>query len=190
MANNYESEVAVKALLAEKTILFPTDTVWSVGCLPYATSALSQMLHLKRSTKAENFEVLFNSITQIKRFVPFLHPRLETLLAFHLRPLTMLVDGALGLPKELSNEEGLTAIRLVQDELSIQLIEEVESPIISIAANPEGAPFPNGFGSIRSDFLQGVDYIMKIRQKDLLTQAQLSVMVKLDEHENLIFLRE
>lgn len=190
MVNYYECDVAVKALLAEKTILFPTDTVWSIGCLPYALDALQQISTLKRTIKAENFEVLFDSIDQLKLFCPHLHPKLETLLSFHTRPLTMLLNNVNGLPTDVYDFYGQVNVRVVQDDLSKQLIKEAEQPIISIPASNEKNDYPHNFGAIPSDFLQGVDYIMKIRQRDVRENDQLAVQVRIDEQENLIFLRD
>lgn len=190
MVNYYECDVAVKALLAEKTILFPTDTVWSIGCLPYALDALQQISTLKRTIKAENFEVLFDSIDQLKLFCPHLHPKLETLLSFHTRPLTMLLNNVNGLPTDVYDFYGQVNVRVVQDDLSKQLIKEAEQPIISIPASNEKNAYPHNFGAIPSDFLQGVDYIMKIRQRDVRENDQLAVQVRIDEQENLIFLRD
>lgn len=190
MVNYYECDVAVKALLAEKTILFPTDTVWSIGCLPYALDALQQITSLKRTTKAENFEVLFDSIAQLKLFCPHLHPKLETLLSFHQRPLTMLLDQVKGLPTDVYDFYGQVNVRVVQDELSRQLIQSVAQPIISIPACHDNQAFPSNFGAIPSNFLQGVDYIMKIRHRDIRENDQLAVHVRIDEQENLIFLRD
>lgn len=190
MVNYYECDVAVKALLAEKTILFPTDTVWSIGCLPYALDALQQISTLKRTIEAENFEVLFDSITQLKLFCPNLHPKLETLLSFHERPLTLLIDRVQGLPTDVYDFYGQVNVRVVQDDLTKQLIREVEQPIISAPAAPNELAYPKNFGAIPSDFLQGADYIMKIRQRDVRENDQLSVRVRLDEYENLVFLRD
>lgn len=189
MVNYYECDVAVKALLAEKTILFPTDTVWSIGCLPYALEALQQITSLKRTIKAENFEVLFDSIAQLKLFCPYLHPKLETLLSFHNRPLTMLLDQVKGLPTDVYDFYGQVNARVVQDDLTRQLIQEVGQPIISIPACHDKEDYPSNFGSIPSDLLQGVDYIMKIRHRDIHQNDQLAVQVRMDEQENLIFIR-
>jgi L-threonylcarbamoyladenylate synthase len=190
MVNHYECDVAVKALLAEKTILFPTDTVWSIGCLPLAVDALQQISTLKREIRAENFEVLFDSIAQLKLYCPFLHPKLETLLSFHKRPLTLLVDQIEGLPTEVYDFYGQVNVRVVQDDLGRQLIGEVDQPIITMPAGNDEQDYPRNFGAIPSDFLQGVDYIMKIRQRDVREQDELSVKVRIDKQENLIFLRD
>jgi len=190
MVNHYECDVAIKALLAEKTILFPTDTVWSVGCLPYAKTALEQMIQLKPVFSGDQFEILFDSVDRLKMFVPFLHPKFQTLFAFHQRPLTVVINNARGFPQQVYNQHKQISIRIVQDPLCRHLIKEVDAPIITMPAASSNDNFPANFGAIRSDFLQGVDYVMKIRQRDLLEQAQLSVKVTLDGQEDFIFLRD
>ena len=190
MVNHYECDVAIKALLAEKIILFPTDTVWSIGCLPFASETLPQLVQLKRSGDPENFEVLFDSIDRLKIYVPMLHPKIETLFAYHRRPLTIAIRNVEGLPPMVYNKERRVAIRIVQDPACRHIIKEVDMPIISASACSVDEAYPINFGSIRSDIIQGVDYMMKIRQRDLNAQAQLSVKMQLDEQDEFVFLRE
>lgn len=190
MLNHYECDIAVKALLAEKIILFPTDTVWSLACLPDADQALRQILELKREKRAKNFEILFYSMDQLRSYCPNLHPRLDTLLVYHERPLTITLPGVQGLPDILYNERGEANVRVVQRGLSRQLIRGVQQPLITSAAGVNEDQYPRNFGAIPSNFLQSVDYIMKIRQRDVLEEDQLSVKVTLDAQGELVFLRE
>ncbi|HKK77679.1 MAG TPA: Sua5/YciO/YrdC/YwlC family protein [Saprospiraceae bacterium] len=190
MMNHYECDIAIKALLAEKIILFPTDTVWSMACLPAADQALWQILELKREKRAENFELLFYSLDQLRQYCPRLHPRLDTLLAFHERPLTVALANLQGLPEALYNHQGLVNIRVVKQRLSQQLIRAVEQPLVSTPASVNEDQYPRNFGAIPSNFLQTADYIMKIRQRDVMEEDQLSVKVRLNAQGELIFLRE
>lgn len=190
MMNYYECDIAIKALLAEKILLFPSDTVWSMACLPGAKQALKQILELKREKRAENFELLFDSLDQLRRYCPQLHPRLDTLLAYHQRPLTIAIPHLEGFPALVYNDQGLVNVRVVQQRLSQQLIQGIQQPLITTVASTEEEKYPRNFGAIPSNFLQTADYIMKIRQRDVLEEDQLSVKVRLDSQGELIFLRE
>ena len=148
------------------------------------------MLHLKNDNRREHFEVLFDSLPRLKNYAPLLHPKIETLLAFHQRPLTVVIQSPHLLPEAIQDERGAVSVRIVQDSLTQHLIQQVDAPIVSIAASAANEPYPVNFGTIRSDFIQGVDYVMKMRQKDLIGQARPSVKVQLDEQEDFIFLRE
>lgn len=190
MMNHYECDIAVKALLAEKIILFPTDTVWSMACLAEAEQALQQILALKREKRPENFELLFYSLDQLRTYCRDLHPRLDTLLVFHERPLTIALPGLRGLPAMLYNKQGLVNVRVVKQGLSRQLIRAVQQPLVASVAGVDEERYPRNFGAIPSNFLQAADYIMKIRQRDVLEEDQLSVKVALDAQGELVFLRE
>lgn len=190
MMNHYECDIAVKALLAEKIILFPTDTVWSLACLPHAEEAVQQILELKREKKAENFEILFDSLDHLKQYCPTLHPKIDTLLSFHQRPLTIAIPDLIGLPEVVYNRQGLVNIRVTLNSLSRQLIRAAGMPILTSIAGVDDRAYPKNFGSIPSNFLQSADYIMKIRQRDVLDEDELSVKIRLDEQGELVFLRD
>lgn len=191
LQNSYEFDVAVKALRAEKLVLFPTDTVWSLGCVPSAEPALDQITSLKRTQDPENFEILFESVEQLKHYFPALHPRLETLLSFHRRPLTLQLPGGRPLPQRLFDVQGEVAVRVVQDPLCAALIRTVGEPLVSSVAGIGEDPLPTHLGVIRSDFLQGVDYVLKLQEHFIpQSENQLSVKVRLDKKGNLVFLRD
>ena len=189
--NNYEFDVAVKALLADKLVLLPTDTVWSLACLPEADQSITQMSLLKRNEQAENFEVLFESIAQLKSFVPSLPPKLETLLSFHRRPLTLLLDGAQFLPAKIYDAQQRVAVRIVQDPICSSLIKVLRQPLISAIAATKTDALPTHLGVVRSDFLQGVDYVLKLEEQFQVHHEEgLSVKVRMDEYGELDFIRE
>lgn len=190
MTTDQDSVIAIKALLAEKIILLPTDTVWSMACLPEAEQAMPQMLELKRAKGAENFELLFYSPAQLKQYCPTLHPRLDTLLAYFERPLTMALPDMQGLPAVVYNEAGLVNVRVVRQPLLQRLIRAVRQPLVTTVASIDDAHYPEHFGAISSSFLQAADYIMKIRQREISRRGQLSVKVTLDAVGELVFLRE
>lgn len=190
MMNHYECDVAIKALLAEKIILFPTDTVWSLACLPYAYEAAEQILELKREKKAENFEVLFDSLARLKEYCPALHPKIDTLLSYHERPLTITITNPVGLPEVVYNSKRQVNVRISRSNLSRQLIRAARTPLLTTTASIDEQHYPKNFGAIPSNFLQSADYIMKIRQRDVHEEDQLSVKITMDEKGELVFLRE
>jgi L-threonylcarbamoyladenylate synthase len=190
MVQHYDFEELEKNLLSGGLVLLPTDTLWSIACLPSHPSSLPKLLQLKRQKYADNFELLVNSVAMLKQYVAHLHPRLETLLAYHLRPLTMIFDNPVNLPDEALDNYGQVHIRLVQDSFCATLLEQLNEPLMSSYAHIKDSTPPINFGAISSEIIQGVDYVVKYRQNDK-NMDELPVMVKLlEDQEELEFVRE
>ncbi|MBX2927542.1 MAG: Sua5/YciO/YrdC/YwlC family protein [Saprospiraceae bacterium] len=183
-------ESALRTLENGGIILFPTDTVWSLGCDPENTDTVQRLLRLVRRSDASGAEVLVPSLEALKQLVNRLHPRLETLLYFHQRPLTVLVDTPQRLPHTILTPEGQIAIRIVQDAFCKHLLETFAKPVFSVFAGIAGQPYPTSFGNISSEIIQGCNHVVRYRQMER-NAGMPSVMVRLSEvDEELEFLRE
>ena len=182
----YTHDILPKAFLAEKLVLFPTDTVWSIGCLVASEEARAEVDKLGQLAAGSTPECLFASVQQLKKYIPHLHPRLETLLHVHQRPLTLLVPAPASLP---ASRAGLVAVRVVKDHYCAELLHELDQPIYTIPAFTAAGETATHFGQISSDILSAVDYVDKFRQTDKSPQV-LSVMARLSASEELEFIRE
>ena len=182
-----KQSVTALAFKAEKLALFPTDTVWSVGCLLTSSSA-RQTMHQLAAGRSFTPEILFSSLRALKEWVPDLHPRLETLLYVHQRPLTLVLDQA---PKLCASAHLKTpiAVRIVQDDYCRLLLAQTEEPVYSMPAFTAHQGIATHFGQISSDILSQVDYVDKYRQADTYP-GSLSVMARLNAQEELEFLRD
>ncbi len=170
-------------------ILYPTDTIWGIGCDATNGDAVQRIFDLKRRPYDKPFVLLVNSIEMLKNYVEHVHPRIETLLMHHLQPLTMIYDRAKNLPPISHDKSGSVAIRVVQDSFCKELIGQFGKPLIASSANISDKPFPANFGGISSDVITGVDYVVKWKQGEK-KLSQPSVIAKFSEKEELIFLRE
>ena len=180
----------VRLLEGGGIICYPTDTIWGIGCDATNEAAVARISALKGRAPDKGYVLLVSSIEMLKRYVPKIHPRLETLLSFHQRPLTIVYErGVAGLPAAAKAPDGSAAIRVAQDEFCQQLIEAFGKPLISTSANKSGEPFPPTFGAISSEILGGVDYVVKYRQDDK-EPGEPSSIAKLDRHHELDFIRE
>lgn len=190
MVQYYDLSGALSALKSEGLLLIPTDTVWSIACSATDRVAIERLRRLGKPSEARPIELLFADIDHLKTYVDRLHPRLETLLLYHARPLTIITERALGIPDRALQPGGIMAARIVQDPYCRQLIEHLNKPLATLPATTgDHAPTPSGFGFIRSDVIENVDYVARHRQKDR-HPHELSVMVRLDDMEELDFLRE
>ena len=170
-------------------ILYPTDTIWGIGCDATNEDAVQRIFDLKKRPYDKPFVLLVNSIEMLKNYVEHVHPRIETLLMHHLQPLTMIYDQAKNLPPISYDLSGSVAIRVVQDSFCKELIGQFGKPLIASSANISDKPFPANFGGISSDVITGVDYVVKWKQSEK-KLSQPSVIAKFSEKEELIFLRE
>jgi len=191
--NNYFLRDNLEEVLATLTndgiILYPTDTIWGIGCDACNPTAIERIYNLKKRDRSKPFVLLVDSVDMLKNYVEQLPPRIETLLAFHTRPLTVIYDKGYNLPDNAMANTGSVAIRLVQDEFCKQLIHTFNRPLVATSANISDAPFPSNFGEISSEVIQGVDYVFHHRRDDK-TQHEPSVIVKYNEKGDLVFIRE
>ena len=179
----------VSALENDGMILFPTDTIWGIGCDACNPTAIERIYNLKKRDRSKPFVLLVDSIEMLKRYAVQIPPRIQTLLSYHTRPLTVIYAQGQNLPANAMSTEGSVAIRLVQDELCKQLIRAYDRPLVATSANISNEPFPANFGEISSDVIQGVDYVFQHRRDDK-TQREPSVIVKYNDKGDLVFIRE
>lgn len=189
MVQNYDLESALETLGKGGLILYPTDTVWSIGCDATSPRAVGRVRQLKNTDDALGLEILVSSIDMLRRYVAHLHPRIETLLLYHLRPLTVVYEQGRNLPQSVLGEDGRVAIRLVQDDYCRQLIDALGKPLVATEADLRPGYFPDSFGGISSDVVEKVDYVARHRRADK-SPNQPSVMAQLSHRDELEFLRE
>ncbi|MCB9285030.1 MAG: Sua5/YciO/YrdC/YwlC family protein [Lewinellaceae bacterium] len=178
-----------KTLQSGGLILFPSDTVWAIGCDATQPGAIRRLNALKNRKPGDPFILLVDSIDMLKKYVRHVHPRIETLLYFHNRPLTVVYEEPENLPSEVLAADGTVAIRVVQDEFCRSFIQALGRPIVATTAHREPGRVPGHFGEIQSDILEGVDWVAKYRQKERHFEG-LSVIARLDAQEELEFLRD
>jgi L-threonylcarbamoyladenylate synthase len=180
----------LKALLERGGVIcYPTDTIWGIGCDALNESAVERVSAIKGGPPAKGYILLVSDIDMLKRYVPQVHPRIETLLSFHERPLTILYERSAGLPQAIKAPDGSVAIRVATDEFCQMLIRAIDRPLVSTSASKWDEPFPPTFGGISSEILGAVDYVVKHRREDK-EPGEPSPIAKLDRHKELEFLRE
>ena len=189
MIQNYQLDDAIAQLESGGLILYPTDTIWSIGCDATNPAAVEKLTSLKQRNSDKPFILLADSLDMVRQYVDHVHPRIETLLHYHVRPLTMIYENGVNLPLNVLNDQQEVAFRIPMDDFCKSLIRNFGRPIIASAAKVEGAPYPKYFGEISSAILQGVDSVVKYRQTDRKVGLP-SVIAKLSEKEELEFLRE
>lgn len=182
-------EGVLRVLRNEGVVLLPTDTVWSLGCDATDFDAVQRLLHLKDSNNPWHYEILTASVEMLKSSISHLHPRLETLLLYHERPLSVMIEKKRLSPGYFPLEHPFLTFRIVKDDYCRTLIGEFGRPILTTAASPNDDEIPIAFSQISIDLLKAADYVVKHGQ-DETEPDELSVMVRLSDKDELEFLRD
>lgn len=184
----YDITAPVKTLNNGGIIVFPTDTIWGIGCDASNIKAVNQIRTFKKRENQQGFILLVSDITMLTEYVGPVHPRLTTLLEHFSKPLSVIYPNVKGLPKEVLGTDNSVAIRIVKDEYCKQLIEAVGKPLVATSANEKGEPFPQRFDQITSSVLSFADHVVLHRQRE--TQVNVpSVLAKWTSNHEIEVLR-
>ncbi|HHJ50808.1 MAG TPA: translation factor Sua5 [Phaeodactylibacter sp.] len=187
MRQNYPLERGLRALKKGGVILYPTDTIWSLGCDALDEAAIARLREIRQLSEEEPLTVLVSDMRMLLSYIGEIHPRLETLLIYHRRPLTILYEGVRNLPETLLSSDGQLPIRVTVSPFCKELIGHYGRPLIASAACQAGGQIPSTFGEIRSDIIQAADYVFTPELEE--GDGMPSVLARLSEKAELIFLR-
>lgn len=168
MTDFFEQEIekAVAALRMGKTILYPTDTIWGIGCDATNEEAIGKVYQLKQRPDAKSLIILVATERDILKYVAAPDLAVFDFIEEQTRPTTIIFEEAIHLPQNLVAADGSIAIRLVQDPFCRHLIKRLQKPIVSTSANTSGQPSPQNFKSISGEIIEQVDHVVKWRQDD------------------------
>ena len=147
-------------------ILYPTDTVWGIGCDATNENAVNKIIQLKQRPQHKSFVVLVTEEKDILRYTASPDLSVFDYLQTVKKPTTVIYEHALGLAENVCNDDGSVAIRICNDEFCRHLIKRFRKPIVSTSANLSGKPAAGNFSSIDEAIKQGVDYVVQYRQSD------------------------
>ena len=171
-------------------ILYPTDTIWGIGCDATNTAAIDKIFALKGRPSSKSLILLVDSLEMLHEYAAAVPPKVDALLRVHDRPLTVVYDKATNLPAAAVAENGSVAIRVTRDGFCRDLIQLLGKPLTSTSANVHGTPFPRFFGEVGSDIIEGVDYVVRHRRDDQTPSAPSVIARFKDSDKELEFLRE
>ncbi|MET0637531.1 MAG: L-threonylcarbamoyladenylate synthase [Chitinophagaceae bacterium] len=175
---NFETDIdeCLKVLHAGGLILYPTDTVWGIGCDATNPTAVQRIYHLKQRAATNAMIVLVTEIRDVLKYVAAVDLSLFDYLDKTDRPTTVVYNGAIGLAQNLLAADGSIGIRICKDPFCRTLIKRFRKPIVSTSANLSGQPSPALFSGIGQQIKAGVDYIVQHRQQDTHTASPSSVI--------------
>ena len=171
-------ENCLATLKAGGTILFPTDTVWGIGCDATNNIAVEKVLQIKQRSGAQGLIVLLADETALGRYVTV--PDATTLQTIHQlqKPTTIIYEGGKNVAAGILPAANTLAIRIVKDDFCRQLINHFGKPVVSTSANIHGQPTPQCYNKVDPAVIRQVDYIVAYRQQEQ-TDAQPSTILKI-----------
>ena len=174
-----EIQKAVDVLKAGGVILYPTDTIWGIGCDASNAAAVKKVYEIKKRSEAKSLIALVDSEVRLERTVEEVPFVAWDLIEFSEKPVTIIYDKPIGVAKNAVNKDNSLGIRIVRDKFCKELVRQLNSPIISTSANISGESQANSFSEISAEIKNSVDHIVNLRQ-DELNLNQSSMIIKLD----------
>lgn len=181
-------EQTVSVLQSGGVILFPADTIWGIGCDASDQEAIGKIYTIKGRSLHKPLIVLVSDLEQLYAVASSVHPRVDTLLHYHDRPLTVIYPGTKKEFSHLAAEDGTIGVRLVKSGFCNELISCYGRPLVSTSANLAGEDYPTNFGSVSSSIISRVDYALPAFTEKNITGTP-SVIARYDDNGELEFLR-
>lgn len=185
---NEDIKKAIEVMKAGGIILYPTDTIWGLGCDATNEAAVHKIYELKRRAENKAMLVLLDDAAKLERYLEKVPEMAYSLIEVSDKPLTIIYDKAYNIAKNLLGENNSVGIRITQEAFSNQLCRQFRRPIVSTSANISGEPSPAIFSEISEEIKRGVDYIVKYRQDDT-QKKQASSIIKLGIDNSVKILR-
>ncbi|MDR2286784.1 MAG: threonylcarbamoyl-AMP synthase [Prevotellaceae bacterium] len=167
---------AVEVLKQGGIILYPTDTVWGIGCDATNEDAIKKLYSLKQKEEGTSVLILVSDINMIYRYVQTVPDIAIQLVEISDKPLTVICPNACGVSPSITASDGSVGIRLVNHEYCNGLIRALKRPLVSTSANVSGMPAPRSFSEISKTIIEGVDYVVDAKYAGKMTGKPSSII--------------
>jgi L-threonylcarbamoyladenylate synthase len=175
-----ELRIAVDHLNSGHVILYPTDTIWGIGCDATNPQAVQRIYDIKQRSDSKSMLVLMSDPEMLGRYLKKVPEKALEMIRSATKPTTIIYPGAVHLASNLVAKDGSVGIRITSDPFCLKLIESAGLPIVSTSANISGNPHPDTFRAIESSILEKVDHVVNWRQ-DEITPSGHSTIIRLDD---------
>ena len=159
-------EQAVQVLRQGGVILYPTDTVWGIGCDATNAEAVARVYSIKQRDDSKAMICLVDSDVRLQRYVRNVPEVAWDVMELATKPITVILDGAFGLAPNLLAEDGSIAMRITREPFSKELCYRFQKPLVSTSANISGQPAAQNYCDIAPAILQAVDYVCFSRRQE------------------------
>ncbi len=173
---SYDIEQCLEVLHKGGVILYPTDTIWGLGCDATNSTAVEKLMHIKGKPANKGLIVLLASERDVLQYVAAPDPEVFNYLENITKPTTVIYEQGLNVADEVLNEDGSIAIRLVKEDFCRHLIKRFKKPIVSTSSNSHGQPSPQNFKSISGEIKNIADYVVSFGQDDEIIHSASSII--------------
>jgi len=179
---------AIEVLKRGGIILYPTDTVWGIGCDATHPDAIKKVYELKRRADAKSLICLVHDFKMLNQFVEDIPEVAYDILKYAAKPTTIIYDDPIRIAENLIADDNSLAFRVVQDDFCKRLIKKFRFPIVATSANISGEKTPGSFKEISAEILEGVDYVVNLHKSK--KSAKPSAIIKLQNNGNVKVIRQ
>lgn len=172
-----EVNKTIEALKKGAVILYPTDTVWGLGCDATNEMACKKLSEIKQRDRSKSLIVLVNSIVMLEKYADSIPEAALQLVELADKPLTIVYPSAVNLSAQVAANDGSVGIRVTQHPFCNKLIEMFRKPIVSTSANLSGAKTPGCFAEISPEIIAKADYVVHYEQ-NLISRRKPSAIIK------------
>ncbi len=161
-----EIENCLRILNAGGIILYPTDTIWGIGCDATNEMAVAKIFALKNRIDSKSMIILLDQTGRLSGYIREVPQQAYELIELSEEPLTLVLDGAKNVASNLIADDGSIGVRVTKDEFCRNLMTRFRKPIVSTSANISGQNSPSDFSEVCEKIKTGVDYIVGLRQEE------------------------
>lgn len=181
-------EKLLETLKSGGTILYPTDTIWGIGCDATNVQAIQKIFDIKKRDENKSFIILVETVKRLQDLVDVPEVAWD-IIDLSEKPVTIIYEKAEGLPKELLAEDGSIGIRLIKDDFCKRLITKMNRPLVSTSANFSGEKSPMKFSDISAEIKNAVDFVVD-DPEDKISQFSGSSIIKVWKDGRIKIIRE
>jgi len=180
---------ALKIIQGGGIILYPTDTIWGIGCDATNSEAVQKIYKLKKRDESKSMIILLDTENKLESYISGVNPLAYDLIEYAEAPLTLVMPGAQNISPLLISGDGSVGIRVSKHPFCQQLIQRLRKPLVSTSANISGRPSPQYFMQIEPEIINGVDYVVDIDQDDMEIKTP-STILRLAPNGSFEFIRK
>ena len=173
-----EVKAAIELLQKGGVILYPTDTVWALGCDAANEEAVKRIREIKKYAASKPMILLMENAALLDRYLEEVPEIAYDLIELTEKPLTIIYDGAKNLARNLIASDGSIGIRITTETFSSEVIRRFKRPVVATSARMSGKALPANFGQIDQQIIEAVDYVVNYRQEET-QKAETSSIMKL-----------
>ena len=173
----YEINKAFQVLKRGGIIVYPTDTIWGIGCDATNYDAVQRIYDIKKRVESKSMICLVSDFKMLNQYIEEVPEVAYDILKYAQKPTTIIYDRPLRVSENLIAEDNTLAIRVIRNGFSNKLLRKFKKPIVSTSANVSGKPSPRSFQEINKEILKGVDYVVNLPHLNKSSKA--STIIKL-----------